>query len=295
MAGIPAKNATHVDLWVCPPESLTVETNKTSPFYDERIENPVDEALVQSIMMRGVLKPVLVIRDGDRFVVDDGRQRVRACTEANKRLRKAGKPEHKVGYIVKRVGSAEAGIIGLSAAGNIHVTNTPIQRARKALRMEEAGATRDEIAVDFGVTRQCVDNWLTLLDCAAPIQKAVDEGRVGESVARKLAGLDREKQREVFDEMVAKGATKGAAAGRAVTAGKRGRAVPEGQARKMRSRAQIEAVFAGLKDCNGELKPDGRAVRDFIRWMFRECEAGELCDDVAQILVKPDAKDEVAS
>ena len=286
MAGTQAKGASHTDAgWNCPPESLTLEKNPASPFYSEDINEPLPEGFIDNIAARGVICSVCVVRDGERFVVTDGRKRLRALLEANKRRHAEGQPAHTIGYFIKRT-RGDSDIIGLSAAANLHVDDSPMLRARKALRMQEAGAGLEQIANDFGVTVQCVKNWLTLLDCAAPVQKAVDEGRVGESIARKLAGLDREKQREVFDEMVAKGQTRGAGATRAVAAGKRGQPVAGETAKKMRSRAQIEAVKDALAECDGELNVEGRAARNMLRWIFRECEAGELCEDVAAVLVK---------
>ena len=92
MAGTQAEGASHVDLWRCPPESLKIVDSKTSAFYDERGEKPVPEWLVNSIIRHGFIEPIVVVRDGEDFVINDGRQRQRALIEANKRLAKAGKP-----------------------------------------------------------------------------------------------------------------------------------------------------------------------------------------------------------
>ena len=285
MAGTQAKGASHTDAgWNCPPESLTLEKNPASPFYSEDINEPLPEGFIDNIQARGVIYPVCVVRDGERFVVTDGRKRWRAVMEANRRRVKAGEMPFTIGYFIRRT-RGEADIIGLSAAANLHVDDSPLRRARKPLRMQEAGAPLENIANDFGVTKQCVENWMVLLDCAAPVQKWVDNGG-SEAIARKLAGLDREKQREVFEEMVAKGSTRGAAASRAVTSAKKGRGVPEkSTTKRMRNQAEVQALLDGLQSLNGEMKDETKPVVNVLRWVLRQCEPTDLCDDCAAILL----------
>lgn len=281
-----AEGAVHTDLWNCLPEHLTVETNKASPFYDERVELPPREGLVKSIMKRGVIKPVIVIRDGERLVVDDGRQRVRCCIEANNRLSAASKPVHKVGYIIKRVTDGDVGIIGMSAAANIHVEDPPMARARKVQRMLDAGASKEDVADDFDVTVPCIENWLTLLDCTTAVQDAVEDGTLAESAARDLAGLDRAKQKTTFEKMVAEGTTKGAEAKRAVSAVKKGKEVPKkSTARRMKNRTWLQDVYDRLEAKEGALKKDAQAVCAFARLLlgYRASDKNQ-CDDVAEVL-----------
>ena len=290
MAGTQAKGAHHTDAgWFCPPESLKVVTDPTSPFYDPGIEYPVPEELVESIRVRGVIMGVRVVRDGRDFAVVDGRKRHRACIEANRRRAKAGDPPHEIGYAILRT-KGDADIIGVSAAANIRGKETPMQRAHKALRMVEAKAKIEQIANDLGVTRQCVDNWLKLCSCSTKVQQAVDEG-LAASTALEIAELPRAEQGPALDEMRAKGALKGAAAKRAVRAKKKGQAVPSAPAvKRMRNSSEIQALLDGLQALDGEMKAETKPVVDVLRWVLRQCEPAELCDDVAAILL-PEAGD----
>ncbi len=72
------------------PETLKVITDVKHPLYDARVEREPAEAMILSIMRRGILVPMLITRDGDDVYVVDGRQRRSAALEANKRLAKAG-------------------------------------------------------------------------------------------------------------------------------------------------------------------------------------------------------------
>lgn len=290
MAGKQAEGATHADLWSVLPEALTIVYSKTSPFYDERVKKPVPEWLIDSIIRHeGVIEPVVVMRDGDDFVVDDGRQRTRALLEVNQRRAKAGKPPLRITYFIKRPLNGDAGIIGLSAAANLHVEDSPMMRARKAARMLAAEASMQDVAADFGVTVPCVDNWIKLLDCSTEVQKAVDAGQVAETVARDLSALDRDKQRAALDAMIAQGSHRGAAAKRAVAAVKRGKPVPErGAARKMRSRVKVQALLDGL--LAREHSTPATLAHDvpLLRWILGEPGSeSDLPDDARAVSLPP--------
>lgn len=66
------------------PEDLKVITDAKHPLYDARVERPVDEAMVLSIMSLGIIEPLVIARDGESVYVVDGRQRRLNAIEANK-------------------------------------------------------------------------------------------------------------------------------------------------------------------------------------------------------------------
>jgi len=281
----------HAEAFHTLPENLVLVDDPASPFYDKRIKKPVPEWLIESVQSLGVIKPVVAMRDGQRLVVDDGRQRVRACLEANRRLHKAGKPPHHVTYIIRRPKDGDAGIIGLQRAANLHVAESPIERAEAAARLVEvaqkdgmnATEAKRYAAVSCGVTVTCIDNWLALLNCASAVQKAVDAGEVPERVARKLAELPREKQATALDAMRAKGVTRGTGATRAVTAVQHGREVPaKTEAKRMQNRATIQQLADALAE--RELKSEGNAALAVLQWVLRAPGESDQADDVAECL-----------
>jgi len=285
MAGKQAEGAKHRDCFSCPPESLVVEDNKDGVFYDDGVEDPLPETFIKNLMRNGVINPVIVMRDGDRLVIDEGRKRRRGLIEANKRLVEAGKTPHLISYVLKQSKNGDAGIIGISAAGNVHIGDSPMTRARKARRMLDAGATEEEVAVDFGVeSAQAVRNWLVLLDLANPLQKAVETGDLSEAAGRDLAALDRETQKTTFEQMVAEGTTKGAEAKRAVSAVKKGKEVPKkSTARRMMNRAKLQDAYDRLEAKEGK-KKEAQAVCAFMRLIlgYRGADKNQ-CDDVAEV------------
>jgi ParB family chromosome partitioning protein len=275
------KTASRVDGWTAPPEAFTLVTDESHPLYDPRIALPLDAALVESIYTYGVLKQIRVVRDGDKLLVQDGRQRVRHALEANRRRRAERLELIEVPYRCFR--SREADMSSEAVAANMHMRTPPMMLAEQALRLERAGRSRAQIAVAMGCTATMVENYLRLFDCAPAVQRAVEAGQVPASVARKLAAMPRTEQAVALTEMQAKGAVRGAAAERAVGALRRGQSVPAGNtARRVQNRTAIQALADAL--AGRELKETGNAVLAVLQWVLRAPGESDQCDDVAECL-----------
>lgn len=206
------------------PEDLVLIKHKGHALYDERVHRPVSERLVASIMLHGVIKPVIVRRDGPRLEVVDGRQRVKAAVEANRRLRAEGGKPIKV-IVVVRGGQDRDHVGALVGANEGHLIDDAILRAGKAQRMLHNGYTLREVAVSYCVTQETVENWLKLNDLHAHVRAYVARGKVSYTVAMRLAALPREQQVPKLREILAAGATN-ANAVRAVVNGKLERVAP---------------------------------------------------------------------
>lgn len=92
------------DVLLFDPENLTLVEDGASVLYDERIKLPTSEALVLNIMTYGVIEPIVVRKNPETGApeVVAGRQRVKACREANRRLKASGCEVHRIAAIVKR-------------------------------------------------------------------------------------------------------------------------------------------------------------------------------------------------
>jgi ParB family chromosome partitioning protein len=280
------QGASRSDGFTGDPSIFTIITDKEHPLYDERIEIPLDEpklaALVESVYEYGVKKQIHVLRDGDKLLVKDGNQRVRAATEANKRRKQSGFDPIQIPFKVVRDADGESQ--SEKATMNIHVSSPPMMTARLALRLEKNGRSREQIAVALGCTTTMVENYLKLFDCAPEVQKAVEERKVPPTVARKLAELPREKQKAALDEMLEKGVTKGSAGMRAVSAVKRGEKIEKkSTARRMKNRVWTQELHDRMHAREGSLKKDGLAVYMALRLLLGyKGVTGDQCDDVAE-------------
>lgn len=243
------------------PEDLVVVEDPKDPLFDHRAKLPPSEGLIRDIAFRGIVEPVVIARRGSEAAVVDGRQRVKAAREANKRLKAAGRELVRVPCFLKT--GEDADLFGILCAANEHrLQDTPIERAKKAARLQGFGRSVDEIAVTFGVSRSAIEKWLKLLDLPAQVRREVEAGKISAEAALQLRDTEPEvavaavraavaKSEEVADEVEVEGREtrrkKPRSAGSKRHAAARALANPDatgGRAPKMKSRKQIEERLA---------------------------------------------------
>ena len=187
------------------PENLTIvgldtKDGKEHPLYDERISLPLDEGLVRNIMVFGVLEPVLVRKNGSFVEVIDGRQRVRATREANRRLAKQGEMTHAVPCFVKR--GDEQQIMGVMLSTFIRQDDSALAKAQKCQRYLDMGRSETDAALVYGVATQTVKNWLALLELAPEVQRAIQSGQLTATAALTLGDLPHVAQVEQLAQLL---------------------------------------------------------------------------------------------
>ena len=192
------------DVLLFDPEQLVIVADENHPLYDDRHKLPVSEALVLNILHHlSVLKPVSVRKNPETGDVEvaDGRQRVKACREANKRLKAKGCETIQIMAIPRR--GDEAALAEIMVSSNEHdQAPTPLNRAKKAARLIEMGRDEEQIGMLFGVSKATVKNYLALLECTSAVQRAVESEKLPVSYAYKLAKLEPAEQRAALEEAV---------------------------------------------------------------------------------------------
>ena len=202
-------NATRKNAFGLAPEKLTIisldtDDGQEHPLWDPRVKLPVDEGVVQSLIAYGFAGTILVRKDGDKTVVIDGRQRVRAARIANERLKAAGKDPIEVVCIVRRSDDDDAS--GLANVLNrARIDDDPVTLARKAQRALDRGKTLQAVAVDFAMDKGALGRLLKILDCDDKVLKAVQSGTLSQSAAAMLAELPRAEQVSKLDEILSSG------------------------------------------------------------------------------------------
>jgi len=169
--------------------------------YDERVEMPLRDEFIQNIMTLGIKKNVIVEKIGTQPYVVDGRQRVRAAREANKRLAKLGEPGLLVPCVLQAGEDTLIMTIGVSTNEFNH-DDPPLTKARKAQRLRDRGLSDDEIALAFGVSTKAISNWEKMLSLSAPVKKAVEKGAVSASAAAQLHDLPAPEQKAQLDKLI---------------------------------------------------------------------------------------------
>jgi ParB family transcriptional regulator, chromosome partitioning protein len=195
--------AGRTNLLLFDPDKLKLVTDKKHPLYDPRVENDPDDSLIASIAFKGVVEPVIVWKDPEtgETVVVDGRQRVKAAREANKRLKKEGRPVRLVKAIVTR-GDSRSLMAEMVIANEGRTDVTAIGRAKMAQRLLEAGHDEGTIAIILHCSVSGLKNYIALLDCPAAVREAVEKGQIPATQAYKLSKLEPGKAKATLGKML---------------------------------------------------------------------------------------------
>jgi len=139
--------------------------------------------LAQSISEIGILQPVLLRPDGERYEVVFGHRRYLACKRLDLK---------KISAIVHKMTDEEAAVV--RATENLNREDlTPIEEAATYRDLIEVyGMTVDQVARKIGVTPGTVKRRLDLLKMPPALQKAVHTKQISMSVAEELWGIDDE-------------------------------------------------------------------------------------------------------
>ena len=238
------------------PEELHLITDRKHKLYDPRVEDPVDEALVASILYKGVVEPIIVWKDPElgKSCVLDGKHRVQAARAANKILRKRGEAIKLVQAVVSR-GTAVAAMGTMTVANEGRTPPTPMQRARRAEQLLADGYDEAQVATLLHCSTTALKNYIALTGCSAAVRQAVDSGRIPPTVAYKMSKIEPAEQKEQLEKMLATGPKKRGS-------GKKMRAaVGEHQ---MRGKGEVEKMLAFLV----ENRPDAKGTLSILRWVL---------------------------
>lgn len=188
------------------PENLIIigidAGDESHALWDRRILLPIDAELKATIALKGVIEPVVCRADGDKFVVVDGRQRVRALREVNKeRIAQGGAPMQ-VAFVVRE--GTDNDLAGVAAAANIRVEETQLDKAYRVQHMSDVlKMSTKEIAAHFGVSTQAIGQWTKLLRLEPNVQEALQNGKITSTAAQAISRLSAEKQKVAFDTLTA--------------------------------------------------------------------------------------------
>ena len=139
------------------------------------------DALVESIKEKGVLQPLLVRKQGDKYEIIAGERRWRAAKEAGLK---------EVPVIAKDFSDQEA--LEVALVENLLRENlSAIEEAEGLQRLiTEFSHTQEALSQIVGKSRSHIANTLRLLNLPQEIQNMVKEGKLSAGHARALVGLD---------------------------------------------------------------------------------------------------------
>jgi ParB family chromosome partitioning protein len=156
-----------------------LDANRRQP--RRRFDDDGIEELSRSIAKTGILQPVLVTREGERYRILAGERRVRAA-------RLAGLVEVPV---VVREGVADRDHLLLALVENVQRRDLTALEEAEAYRhlREDFGLTQEDVAERVGKDRATVANALRLLKLPASVRDALESGALTAGHARALLAL----------------------------------------------------------------------------------------------------------
>lgn len=203
------------ELLLFDPENLTIVDDPDHPLNDpDRLREGPSERFINNIRVHGVKMPIMVRLNGkgrnDKPIVEvvAGRQRTLALRIVNKERKKQGLDLFRIS--AKRMRGEDHEMLATMVIENeFRRDDTPLAKARKAKRYMDMGRTLEETGELFGVGKSTVHGWLALLECSAPVQKAIEEGKIPATTAVTLGRLPKAEQKPALDKMLAEGTVKG--------------------------------------------------------------------------------------
>jgi ParB family chromosome partitioning protein len=172
---------------------LDIDRIQPSP-YQPRSDFGSLEGLVESIRENGIVQPVIVRKEGDKFELIAGERRWRAAQLAG---------IGKIPAVVRSV--VEEKILELALVENIQRKDlNPIEEARAYdLLLEQMKLSQAEVAKRVGRERSSVANSLRLLKLDEKIQRMLEEGTLTTGHAKAIMALtDGATQIKVAEEVV---------------------------------------------------------------------------------------------
>ena len=171
-----------------------IDPNREQP--RRRFDEDALKELAASIEAVGVLQPIIVAPEGERFTIIAGERRYRAS-------RLAGKDE--IPAIVRDWDSQtrlEAALIENLQRDDLN----PVEEAMGVRRlMDEAGLTQERVAERLGKSRPAVANLLRLLTLPDSVRQMLAEGKLSAGHARALVTVDPRRQVQLANLTVQQG------------------------------------------------------------------------------------------
>lgn len=184
-----------------PPSAFTI-AEAGHYLHDPRSPEVPPAWLVDSIREDGLLVNIVVKREGDRLMVDDGRTRVRAGLIVEAERKKAGEPPPMFRYALLD-GSEE------KAERAMHVTNAyrrvigPASKAETIATYRGKSWPDDKIASLIAEPASNVDKLAAVNDCCPTVRALMEAGRIDWQLAPKFAALAVAEQKAMASDLVA--------------------------------------------------------------------------------------------
>jgi ParB family chromosome partitioning protein len=171
-------------------EIIPTPLQPRTEFRGERLQE-----LIDSIRVHGIIQPLIVRRNGDKFELIAGERRWRAAKEVG--LLEAP--------VIIRTAS-DQDVLELALIENLQREDlNPIEEAIAFARLaREFGLKQEEIAQKVGKSRAAIANSMRLLELAAQVQSWLTQGRISVGHAKVLLSIKSHEEQTLIAEIVVK-------------------------------------------------------------------------------------------
>lgn len=171
-------------------EDIYPNGSQPRTFFDEKALND----LAESIKSLGIIQPITVRKDGQKFEIISGERRYRASKIAGKET---------IPAYIRLVNDQE--LLEMALVENIQREDLdPIEVALTYQRLlDEVGMTQENLSQRVGKERSTITNSIRLLRLSPDIQKGIRSGQISAGHGRAMMGLDSEEKRQIlFDRII---------------------------------------------------------------------------------------------
>jgi ParB family transcriptional regulator, chromosome partitioning protein len=166
-----------------------IDSNPHQPrlaFDEEKLKG-----LADSIKQHGIIQPLVVSQNNDRYELIAGERRFQAAKRAGLQ---------KVPIVIREAKEKEKLELALVENVQRHDLN-PVEEARAYKKLaDDFQMSQEEIARKIGKSRPAVANKIRLLNLPIEIQRSIIEGKISEGHAKAILAIDnQEKQRALFE------------------------------------------------------------------------------------------------
>lgn len=172
-------------------EDIYPNASQPRTYFDEKALND----LAQSIKNLGVIQPITLRKDGDRFEIISGERRFRASKIAGLKS---------VPAYIRLVNDQE--LLEMALVENIQREDLDaIEVALTYQRLlEEIGLTQENLSQRVGKERSTITNSIRLLKLSPDVQNAVRSGEISAGHGRAILSLDTDEQQQKLFERILK-------------------------------------------------------------------------------------------
>lgn len=174
---------------------VAIDMISANPYQPRKTFNEASlDELARSVREHGIVQPLVVTRQGERFRLIAGERRYRAA-------KKAGLTT--VPVVIKEL-AQEGDLLEIALIENIQREDlNPMEEAVAYEQLhQEFGLTQEEISKKVGKERSTVANFLRLLRLPEKVKKRLAAGELSMGHARALLAVDTAKKQEALAERV---------------------------------------------------------------------------------------------